>query len=714
MKRRTEAAGKLRRTIKKNNGLNGNGSTTFFFYLKIILIWASVIFCDYMSELRVEYLWPFWLLLRSVYDSYKYKGLAFSFLFICICITSDLICLFLIPIQWIFFVASTYVMVQFVWIHTDKICLPTIILWLIFIWMEAKIRWKDNRNIPHLDLCRPFAAHCIGYPVVTLGFGFKSYIGYRIRQRKQKEVSKENEFYMQLLQQALPQDEVEKSEEQADSTDISNISTNTGNSTNNNVAASCKNTQNHHNNHQNHHNHSHSSSKVNSNGSINNSHCEMNGSVNNSKQQNVRKNTEKENGCIQNLDNNHQHNQESIPNNSILSNNKNNSKAANHLNFNNLQSVKNTNTTSYQQIQNGITKELNVPAKCSPYKNKDDHNTYIASNNKKEYEKEKIIKDTNYDETNTTSSNEIPPSQKRKDKQQQQKDNQQYHQQHQQNASNNNHNNNSSTSNCNNQLNNEKNKVCEHCQRLEQESKRLKSELQSIKSLEQEVRQKYENVKGCLQTKQKETEDLQKQYLDVQAQERRTRQHFEAQLNQEKRLRKHAEEKANMIRCPESCKMKKMHLESENNKLRREYMLLDEVKNNYEKQNRLYEQELRKYEIEFRNRDQNQNVALQNALVIMQEKNATLEKNLSAETRIKLDLFSALGEARRQIEIRDNCLRNKDKQLEELEAKTVQILAIMPSINDTHFQLNSLNMTASSSSMEQPDSFAKNPQLNAG
>lgn len=29
----------------------------------------------------------------------------------------------------------------------------------------------------HLDLCRPFAAHCIGYPVVTLGFGFKSYIG---------------------------------------------------------------------------------------------------------------------------------------------------------------------------------------------------------------------------------------------------------------------------------------------------------------------------------------------------------------------------------------------------------------------------------------------------------------------------------------------------------------------------------------------------------
>lgn len=46
----------------------------------------------------------------------------------------------------------------------------------------------------------------IGYPVVTLGFGIKSYIGYRIRHRKQREVAKENEFFIQLLQLALPND----------------------------------------------------------------------------------------------------------------------------------------------------------------------------------------------------------------------------------------------------------------------------------------------------------------------------------------------------------------------------------------------------------------------------------------------------------------------------------------------------------------------------
>lgn len=47
---------------------------------------------------------------------------------------------------------------------------------------------------------------------------------------------------------------------------------------------------------------------------------------------------------------------------------------------------------------------------------------------------------------------------------------------------------------------------------------------------------------------------------------------------------------------------------------------------------------------------------LRSALVAMQEKNSMLEKNLSAETRVKLDLFSALGEARRQLEIKDSKL----------------------------------------------------------
>ena len=46
------------------------------------------------------------------------------------------------------------------------ICLPTVFLWLLFVYIEAAIRLKeykfhfDTKNLPfHLDLCRPFAAH---------------------------------------------------------------------------------------------------------------------------------------------------------------------------------------------------------------------------------------------------------------------------------------------------------------------------------------------------------------------------------------------------------------------------------------------------------------------------------------------------------------------------------------------------------------------------
>lgn len=45
---------------------------------------------------------------------------------------------------------------------------------------------------------------------------------------------------------------------------------------------------------------------------------------------------------------------------------------------------------------------------------------------------------------------------------------------------------------------------------------------------------------------------------------------------------------------------------------------------------------------------------LMSALSAMQDKTTHLENSLSAETKIKLDLFSALGEAKRQLEIRES------------------------------------------------------------
>lgn len=79
---------------------------------------------------------------------------------------------------------------------------------------------------------------------------------------------------------------------------------------------------------------------------------------------------------------------------------------------------------------------------------------------------------------------------------------------------------------------------------------------------------------------------------DLQTLDRRNRQYFESQLNQEKKLRKQADEKANITRCSDGCKIKKLQLEGENNKLKRELNLTEETKQNLEKQNRMYEHEV--------------------------------------------------------------------------------------------------------------------------
>ncbi|KAJ0174844.1 hypothetical protein K1T71_009952 [Dendrolimus kikuchii] len=209
MKRRNAEAGKMRRPLKRTKiteGMYGNS----MLYLKFVMLWATVVMADYILEFRFEFLWPFWMMLRSVYDSFKYQGLAFSVFFICIALTSDMICYFFIPLQYIFFAASTYVWVQYVWYtFADKgICVPTVAICCVVVYVESLVRGERGG-----ELCRPLAAHCVGYPVVTLGFGVKSYVHHRLRLRTQRRVRIENEFYFQLMRDALPESALEQNQQ---------------------------------------------------------------------------------------------------------------------------------------------------------------------------------------------------------------------------------------------------------------------------------------------------------------------------------------------------------------------------------------------------------------------------------------------------------------------------------------------------------------------
>ncbi|KRT78572.1 hypothetical protein AMK59_8581 [Oryctes borbonicus] len=572
MKRRNAELGKMRRPTKRNKITEGFYGSALL-YLKFLVLWILVILADFILEFRFEFLWPFYLLLRSVYDSFKYQGLAFSVFFVCIALTSDMLCFFFIPVHWLFFAASTYVWVQYVW-HTDKgICAPTIMMWMLFVYLEAAVRLRDVKHMPgHLDLCRPFAAHCIGYPVVTLGFGFKSYIGFRMRQKKQRNVAKENEFYLQLMQQALPVDSTSSLQVQEPC--------------NTAVAVAQNHVQN---------------SKVHS-------------------RQSNEKNGHVPNGTIAN-------------------------------GVHSSSTSQKPHRKSVDKIKDGDHEHRHIEKHIDRQKVNHPHVNGVA-----------IGAST---EEITIVEPEVRPTRRREKKEQ-----------------------------------DKEREASEYLQRLEMDSKRLRVDLQSSRTSEQELRLQVaalttseKVLRGEQLTLQHTVEDLQNKLQSVLnsraaerqtisnlerrlAEERRSRLSCEAQITQERKNRKQEEARAAQVaaqtirgECTEACKARRRELESELQECRSAEHWTEERIASLERENALLVDKIREADI------------LRSALESIQEKNTHLENNLSAETRIKLDLFSALGEAKRQLEIKDMAIKTQEKEIEELKSKIAQVLAVMP--NDT-------------------------------
>jgi len=158
------------------------------------------------------------------------------------------------------------------------------------------------------------------------------------------------------------------------------------------------------------------------------------------------------------------------------------------------------------------------------------------------------------------------------------------------------------------------------------------------------------------QKEKDELDTLEKRYQD----EKRQRQSLEGQLAQEKKYRESqdmqiADLKKSMSSIDstikaqkqaggckmEQCSKRIREVEIENEKMSEEMR---------KKQDRvlMLECELKSLN---RTRDTESRVdTLMVALNLMEDKNTSLQESLSAETRFKLDLFSALGEARRQLE----------------------------------------------------------------
>ncbi|CAH8643034.1 unnamed protein product [Heterobilharzia americana] len=108
--------------IKRNNRrIKSNESFHFIFgtYFKLLLAWASIIMLDFFTDLRFEFIWSCWLMMRTVSDSFRYQGLAFALFFTVTAIMADLLCYFLVPNTLIYLLGSSCVWIQLVW-QTDR------------------------------------------------------------------------------------------------------------------------------------------------------------------------------------------------------------------------------------------------------------------------------------------------------------------------------------------------------------------------------------------------------------------------------------------------------------------------------------------------------------------------------------------------------------------------------------------------------------------
>uniref|UniRef100_A0A8D0DFL4 Macoilin 1a n=1 Tax=Sander lucioperca TaxID=283035 RepID=A0A8D0DFL4_SANLU len=638
MKRRNADCSKLRRPLKRNRITEGIYSSTFL-YLKFLVVWVLVLLADFVLEFRFEYLWPFWLFIRSVYDSFRYQGLAFSVFFVCVAFTSDIICLLFIPVQWLFFAASTYVWVQYVW-HTERgVCLPTVSLWILFVYIEAAIRFKDLKNFHsllsmpyHFFLCNAHDKY-IGYPVVTLGFGFKSYVSYKMRLRKQKEVQKENEFYMQLLLQALPPEQqmLQRQEREAEE------------------AALAKGIS-----------------------EVEPAVIAQNGAPPGKKSTSVplpelEYREKGKDSAVKEREGKKQ-NTIGINNNSII-----------HTLDSKLQETEYIeNYVGAKRLNNDLAGEnthadRKLGGTGKNYKNGSGGGGNISNSSPRNH---------------SSSNGSVPPgpSSNKNEKKQKgagrgQKD---------------------PVENCipNNQLGKPDALV-----RLEQDVKRLKADLQANRQLESELRSQLSSLSSqdrslrselgqlrqdnellqnklhsAVQAKQKDKQTISQLEKRLKA-EQEARALAEKQLADERKRKKMEEATAaravalaaaTRVESTDSLRGRIRELETECKKLSMDMKLKEEQIRDLEGKC----QELRKYK-----ENEKDTEVLMSALSAMQEKTQHLENSLSAETRIKLDLFSALGDAKRQLEIAQGQIHQREQEIAELKQKIAEVMAVMPSLS---------------------------------
>jgi len=174
----------------------------------VLIMWTIIALLDIFLKFRLEYLYPIYLVISKTHDLWRSSSLS-SLFFLVVTITMDMT-IFSISKndnEHLFVVAGFFVWIHLVYSGDNKVAIPTFAVASLIVALEFLMTYHfplRQTQIVKGEYLRPIAAHCIGYPLVSIGYCLKGYMAYLLRLRKQGEVENKNKFYYQLLHEALP------------------------------------------------------------------------------------------------------------------------------------------------------------------------------------------------------------------------------------------------------------------------------------------------------------------------------------------------------------------------------------------------------------------------------------------------------------------------------------------------------------------------------
>jgi chromosome segregation ATPase len=153
------------------------------------------------------------------------------------------------------------------------------------------------------------------------------------------------------------------------------------------------------------------------------------------------------------------------------------------------------------------------------------------------------------------------------------------------------------------------------------------------------------------------------------AEEKKQRSDFQLKLETERKSKKEAKAEMNLAHAQQNANSATV------NKLEQEVKALRDELGRVEARREAAEEEAAHLRKSAGRGDPEKLMAALNKAQGQQEQ---LEHSLSSETKIMMDLFSALGEAKRQLQIRENMLMVKDREILDLKGNIAEMLAVMP------------------------------------